>query len=98
MGTKQSKLTTSYSYLPISNTNKHPCKTFTECIRYQAEHRPAREAVVFASTDGTREAVTFKELYDKCQEVARAYIKMGINRNEIISSDKVGAADLGMRS
>lgn len=85
MGARESKLTDSYSYLPTSNTDKVPCKTFTECLRYQAERLPAREAVVFASTDGTREAVTFKELYEKSQEMARAYIRMGIKRNEVIA-------------
>ena len=85
MGGTESKLTESYFYMPETPLDKHPCKTFADCIRYHAEKQPKREAVIFASTDGTREAVTFKELNEKSQEVARAYVRMGVQRNEIIA-------------
>ena len=85
MGATESKLTQSYSYVKGTDTDKHRCKTFTECIRYHAEKKPTREAVVFTSTDGTREAVTNKKLNEKCREVARAYIRIGVKPKEIVA-------------
>ena len=60
-------------------------QTVRDILKRYAEERPYKEAIVFARTDGTREAVTYKELYERSSEVAKSYLTLGVKPSEIIA-------------
>ena len=60
-------------------------KTIPEVMKHHAETNPDGESVVFVSTDGTRECVTWSQLYKKSQTMARSLINMGIKRHEVVA-------------
>ncbi|XP_060581019.1 acetyl-coenzyme A synthetase-like, partial [Ruditapes philippinarum] len=74
------------SYIKVDGprgTLKH--QTFPEVMKHYAETKPDGESVVFVSTDGTREYVTWLQLYQRSQIMAKSLIKMGIQRHEIVA-------------
>jgi acyl-CoA synthetase (AMP-forming)/AMP-acid ligase II len=83
-GNMAEQLTRSYIKvdLPVW-TLKH--QTFPEAMKHYAETKPDGESVVFVSTDGTRECVTWFQLYQRSQIMAKSLIKMGIQRHEVVT-------------
>ena len=60
-------------------------ETVRDILKWYAEERPDKEAIVFAHTDGTREAVTNKHLYERSNDVAKSYLTLGVKPSEIIA-------------
>ena len=60
-------------------------KTMPEFLEYYAQNAPSREAFVFVYTDGTREAVTFKDLYEESRLVAKRFIEIGVKKSELVA-------------
>ena len=60
-------------------------QTVCDILKLYAEDRPDKEAIVFAHTDGTREAVTYRNLYEKSSDVAKSYLTLGVKPSEIIA-------------
>ncbi|XP_060581018.1 3-[(3aS,4S,7aS)-7a-methyl-1,5-dioxo-octahydro-1H-inden-4-yl]propanoyl:CoA ligase-like [Ruditapes philippinarum] len=74
------------SYIKVDGppvTQKH--QTFPEVMKHYAETKPEGESVVFVSTDGTRECVTWSQLYQRSQIMARSLIKIGIRTHEVVA-------------
>ena len=55
-------------------------RTVADCLKFQAETKPDRNAVVFVSNDRTRSVVTFKQLYDNSVETAKRFIRLGVRK------------------
>ena len=60
-------------------------KTVPDYLRNYHETQPEKEAIVFAFTNGSREAVTFKELYTNSLQVAKCLITLGVKKSEFIA-------------
>ncbi|KAL4217317.1 hypothetical protein ACF0H5_023768 [Mactra antiquata] len=64
---------------------KSGLKTTIEYVKHFADAIPENEALVFVSTDETRIAVTWLQLYERSKTFARALTAFGIKRNEIVA-------------
>lgn len=74
------------SYVNIEDaqiTREH--QTIIECLCHYAETKPDEEAVVFASTEGDQQSVTWSEWYTKSKTVAKAFIHHGLKKQEIVA-------------
>ena len=60
-------------------------KTIPDYLRHYYETQPEKEAIVFAFSNGSREAVTYKELYTNSLQVAKCLIKLGVKKSECIA-------------
>ena len=60
-------------------------QTVSDILKRYAKERPDKEAIIIAHTDGTREAVTTKQLYEKSNDVAKSYLTLGVKPSEIIA-------------
>ena len=60
-------------------------KTVPDYLRHYHDTQPEKEAVVFSFTDGTREAVTYRELYINSLHVAKWLIKIGVKKSEFVA-------------
>ena len=60
-------------------------RTVTEILSRHFEERPDMEAVVFADTNGARQAVTFKNLYENAKAMAKCFLALGVKHSEIIA-------------
>ncbi|XP_045179882.2 3-[(3aS,4S,7aS)-7a-methyl-1,5-dioxo-octahydro-1H-inden-4-yl]propanoyl:CoA ligase-like [Mercenaria mercenaria] len=60
-------------------------KTIPEALKYYAEAKGDGESIIFVSTDGSRDVVTWSELYQKSCKVAKSLINLGIRKQEIIA-------------
>ncbi|KAL4220915.1 hypothetical protein ACF0H5_019181 [Mactra antiquata] len=60
-------------------------KTVIECIKKNAEILGDREAIVFASYKGGREVVTWNELKEKSEAVAKSFVKLGIRPGDFVA-------------
>ena len=60
-------------------------QTVPDYLRHYYETQPEKEAVVFAFTDGSREAVTFKDLYTDALHVAKCLVKLGVRKSEFVA-------------
>ena len=72
---------------PFGNRNKTgmTLKTVPDYLRHHHDTQPEKEAVVFSFTDGSREAVTFRELYVNSLHVAKCLVKIGVRNSEFIA-------------
>ena len=59
--------------------------TIPECLYHHYTHQPNREALVFVSPDGPRTAVTFGELYEKAEILAKSFISLGVKKGEVVA-------------
>ncbi|XP_045179876.2 3-[(3aS,4S,7aS)-7a-methyl-1,5-dioxo-octahydro-1H-inden-4-yl]propanoyl:CoA ligase-like [Mercenaria mercenaria] len=60
-------------------------KTIPEVLKYYSETKGDGESIIFVSTDGSRDVVTWSELYQKSCKVAKSLINIGIREKEIIA-------------
>ena len=60
-------------------------KTVPDVLEYYARTVPTREAVVFVHTDGTREAVTYGDLYEECKRTAKCFVELGVKKSELVA-------------
>ena len=60
-------------------------RTIADCLKYNSDTKPDHNAVVFASGDGSRIAVTFKELYENSTNVAKRFISLGVKEHEYVA-------------
>ena len=84
MNVVEVKLTESYIKTEKPQTEKD-LKTILDCLRCHASNIPDREAVVFVSSDFSRESVTWSRLYKKARETAKALINLGVKKDEVIA-------------
>ena len=60
-------------------------KTVPDYLHHYHDTQPEKEAFVFAFTDGSREAVTYKDLYINSLHVAKCLIKLGVKKHEFVA-------------
>ena len=60
-------------------------QTVPEYLRHYHDTQPDKEAIVFSNTDGSREAITFKEWYVNSLHVAKCLIKLGVKKSEFVA-------------
>ena len=60
-------------------------RTIPDILKLHYEDRPEKEAIVFAHTDGTREPITYKDIYKYSSNVAKSYLSLGVKPSEIIA-------------
>ena len=72
---------------PFGNRNKTgmTLKTVPDYLRHHHDTQPEKEAVVFSFTDGSREVVTFRELYVNSLHVAKCLIMIGVRNSEFVA-------------
>ncbi|XP_045179877.2 3-[(3aS,4S,7aS)-7a-methyl-1,5-dioxo-octahydro-1H-inden-4-yl]propanoyl:CoA ligase-like [Mercenaria mercenaria] len=59
--------------------------TIPKVLKYFSETKGDGESIIFVSTDGGRDVVTWSELYQKSYKVAKSLINLGIREQEIIA-------------
>ena len=59
--------------------------TIPDCLYYRYIHEPSREVIVFVSSNGSREAISFGELYEKAHKFAKSYISLGVKKGEVVA-------------
>lgn len=84
MNVVEVQLTESYIKTERNLTAKE-LKTILDCLKCYASNIPDREAVVFVSSDFSRESVTWSGLYKKARETATALITLGVKKDEVIA-------------
>ena len=60
-------------------------RTISEVLYSHFMKQPDREALVFAQTDGTREAVTYRELWENVNILAKSFISLGVRKSEFVA-------------
>ena len=60
-------------------------RTIPEVLYEHSQTQPNREAFVFANTDGSRETVTYKDLWDKIYSLAKSFRSLGVRETEFIA-------------
>ena len=63
---------------PTCSQDTERFKTIPDCLRYYSETKTDSEAFIFAHADGSREAVTFKDIYENANVMAKKFIKLGV--------------------
>ncbi|XP_060601513.1 uncharacterized protein LOC132754818 [Ruditapes philippinarum] len=59
--------------------------TIVDCLKHYANTQSETEAFVFVSTDGSRQSVTWSELYNKSKAVAKSFMRLGVRKMEVIA-------------
>lgn len=59
--------------------------TIADSLKLYSESKPDHNAVVFASNDGSRTTVTYKELFETAIKVAKRFIALGLQENEYVA-------------
>ena len=67
------------------NFTEEKYRTVPDVLRHQATVRPNKTAFVFLSTDAARQAITWKEVYEKSVKVAKALVELGVKRTELVA-------------
>ena len=60
-------------------------QTIPDYLSAYHKSQPEKEAVVFVFTNGSREAVTFKDLYENSVHVAKCLVKLGVKKTEFVA-------------
>ncbi|XP_045176113.1 acetyl-coenzyme A synthetase-like [Mercenaria mercenaria] len=60
-------------------------RTIPEVLEHYSETKGDGEAIIFVSTDRSRDVVTWSELYQKSCKVAKSLINLGIRKQEIVA-------------
>ena len=85
MGNKESSSTNLENGPNPKDNFSSKLNTIPECLCHHNTHQPSREAIVFVSPDGPRTAVTFGELYENAETLAKSYIALGIKKGEVVA-------------
>ena len=64
---------------------KNGLATIPEYLYYRFQKQPDKEAIIFAHTDGTRTVVTFRQLYENANALAKSFLKLGVKESEFIA-------------
>ena len=64
---------------------KNGLATIPEYLYYRFQNQPDKEAIIFAHTDGTRTVVTFRQLYENANALAKSFLKLGVKESEFIA-------------
>ena len=62
-------------------------KTIPDFLYFHYNNHPEREAYVFAHTNGSRTVVTFKQLYENANNLAKSLVKLGVKKSEFIANN-----------
>lgn len=81
MELKDGKLEMSY----IKRTSPLELRTLVECLESQRVSNGNKESIVFVSDDFSREVITWKELYEKSRITAKALVRLGIRKDEVVA-------------
>ncbi|XP_045165830.2 putative acyl-CoA synthetase YngI [Mercenaria mercenaria] len=74
------------SHVRIENCLKEiRTKNIKECLQRYAKTKSKIEALVFVSTDGERQSITWSNLYERSCATAGSMIRLGVKRNEIVA-------------
>ena len=60
-------------------------ETIPDYLNFHYKTHPDREAYIFAHTDGSRTAVTFRQLYEKAIILAKSFLTLGVKKDEIVA-------------
>ena len=60
-------------------------KTVPDYLYFHYKNTPDKDAIVFASEGGSRESVTFKDLYENACHVAKRFIKLGVQQSDVVA-------------
>ena len=90
MGNTESGETFSLSYSKceiksICAESDNDLNTIPDLLRFHSENRPDGEAIIFAHTDGSREVVTFRDVFDHSNNMAKSFIQLGVKKDEIVA-------------
>ena len=78
----------SYSKCDIKSTCGESDKnlnTIPDLLRFHSEHRPDDEAIIFTKTDGSREVVTFRDVFENSNSMAKSFLKLGVKKYEVVA-------------
>ena len=67
------------------NVTEEKYRTVPDVLRHQATVRPNKTAFVFLSTEAARQVVTWKEIYDKSLNIAKALVELGVKPKELVA-------------
>ena len=76
------------SYVKTEKTGedfKSNLRTIPEVLHFHSKTKPSKEAIIFAYTDGSRESVNFKDLYENSMNIANRLVKLGVQKSEIVA-------------
>ena len=76
-----------YSYRKTERSVRVSDEEFTvpDYLYSHYKNQPEKEAIVFASTDGLREVVTYKDWYENTAHVAKCLVKLGVKKSEFVA-------------
>ena len=60
-------------------------KTIPDFLYHHYKNKPNHEAIVFVNNDGSRNAVTFGQLYENSNTLAKSFINLGVEKNEFVA-------------
>lgn len=60
-------------------------RTIPELLYHHATVSPNKAAFVFLSTESEREVITWKEVFNKSQQVARSLMQIGVKQRDIVA-------------
>ncbi|XP_053378454.1 very long-chain-fatty-acid--CoA ligase bubblegum-like [Mercenaria mercenaria] len=79
----EERLTESYIKVTAEEYESLQFLTIVDSLKLYANINGESEAVVFVSTDGTRQSVTWSELYEKSRKAAQAFVHLGLKEHEV---------------
>ena len=75
----------SYYYKVRTDNDSFGSRTIPEVLYSHYQNQPDREALVFANTDGSREAMTYKQLWDNANVLAKSFLSLGVRKSEFVA-------------
>ncbi|XP_060601546.1 uncharacterized protein LOC132754835 [Ruditapes philippinarum] len=75
----------SYIKITVEDEIHSEFLTIVDCLKHYANTQSETEAFVFASTDGSRQSVTWSELYNKSKAVAKSFVHLGVKEKEVVA-------------
>ena len=61
--------------------------TVPEFLYFRYKNNPDRDAYVFAHIDGSRTVVTFEQLYENANILAKSFLNLGVKKSEFIANN-----------
>ena len=85
----ESKASGRFKFDSVSNIEDNlrsiKLNTIPDCLYHHYKQQPNHEALVFVSADRSRTAVTFGELYEKAEILAKSFISLGVKKGEVVA-------------
>ena len=73
------------SYINTPTTYRYHYQTIPERLALQAQRNGDKEIYVFLGRDGKRVGTTTRELHERSLKLAKAFVKLGIQKDDIIA-------------